>query len=108
MNIRRLGAHGVRSTFVSRIWCNRLWFQRRRLEIYSPVVQSDALVLYYATSKSLLATCAPWQVFQAFSCEDFPEVDKSYLRADFSVECNTVKHNAFKIYAAIMVFVCEF
>lgn len=48
------------------------------------------------------------QVFSAFSCQDFPEYGKSYLRADFRVECYTTKHEAFKIYAAIMICICEF
>lgn len=47
------------------------------------------------------------QVFQTFACEDFPE-DKSYLRADFGVECDTDKHKAFEIYAGIMICICEF
>eukprot|EP00752_Nemacystus_decipiens_P010943 g9725.t1 len=42
-------------------------------------------------------------VFQTFACENFSEEGKSYLRADFRVECNTAKHEAFKIYAAIMI-----
>lgn len=47
------------------------------------------------------------QVFQAFACEDFDEIGKSYLRADFRIECDTAKHKAYKIYAAVMICICE-
>ena len=46
-------------------------------------------------------------MFQAFACEDFDEIGKSYLRADFRIECDTPKHKAFKIYAAVMICICE-
>ncbi|CAN0485487.1 unnamed protein product, partial [Ectocarpus sp. 12 AP-2014] len=42
-------------------------------------------------------------VFQAFACEDFPEIGKSFLRADFRIECDTPKHDNYKIYAAVMI-----
>lgn len=48
-----------------------------------------------------------WQVFQTFACEDYPEINKSYLRADSRIECGTSTHTAYKIYAAIMIFICE-
>lgn len=47
------------------------------------------------------------QVFQTFSCEGFPEVGESYLRADQSIECYTQEHRAYRIYAAVMIFICE-
>lgn len=47
------------------------------------------------------------QVFQAFACEEFQEIGKSYLTADFRIECNTTKHMAFRIYAAIMIAICK-
>lgn len=46
-------------------------------------------------------------VFQTFACEDLPEIEKSFLRADFRIECDTRKHNFYKVYAAIMVVLCE-
>ncbi|CAM9648873.1 unnamed protein product [Ectocarpus sp. 12 AP-2014] len=42
-------------------------------------------------------------VFQAFSCEDLPEIGKSYLRADFRIECDTQRHTLYKAYAGVMV-----
>lgn len=47
------------------------------------------------------------QVFQTFSCEDFPEINKSYLRADQSIQCYTGEHKAYRIYASVMIFLCE-
>ncbi|CAN0330304.1 unnamed protein product [Ascophyllum nodosum] len=44
-------------------------------------------------------------IFQTFACEDLEDIDKIYLRADFRIECDTPKHTAYKIYAAIMIFV---
>eukprot|EP00953_Heterococcus_sp_UTEX-ZZ885_P019923 11128-Heterococcus_DN1.PRE.3 len=45
-------------------------------------------------------------VFQTFACDNVDaKVQKSYLRADYSIECGTTKHNLFKVYAGIMVIV---
>ncbi|CAM9095530.1 unnamed protein product, partial [Laminaria digitata] len=43
-------------------------------------------------------------VFQTFVCEKFPEISKSYLRADQRIECNTSTHMAYSTYAAVMIF----
>ncbi|CBJ33129.1 asn/thr-rich large protein family protein [Ectocarpus siliculosus] len=42
-------------------------------------------------------------VFQTFSCEDLPEIGKSYLRADFRIECDTQRHTLYKAYAGVMI-----
>ncbi|KAG5187182.1 hypothetical protein JKP88DRAFT_254102 [Tribonema minus] len=44
-------------------------------------------------------------VLQTFSCDDFPLIGKSYLRADYSIQCNTPKHTAYQVYAGVMVLV---
>jgi hypothetical protein len=49
-------------------------------------------------------------VFQTFACDpvdDFAEkkVKTSYLRADYSVQCDTPEHNRYKAYAAFMVII---
>ena len=49
----------------------------------------------------------PPQVFQTFACRSLGEIDKSYLRADFRIECNTPEYEIYWIYAVIMVCVCE-
>lgn len=33
------------------------------------------------------------------------ELDASYLRADYSLMCNTREHNMYKVYASIMILV---
>ena len=48
------------------------------------------------------------QVFQTFSCEKFVEIGRSYLRADRRIECFTPTHTAYRTYAAVMIFLCEF
>lgn len=50
----------------------------------------------------------PLQVFQTFACEEFPEVSKSYLRADQRIECYSATHTAYRTYAGVMIFLCEF
>lgn len=47
------------------------------------------------------------QVFQTFSCAHFDEVGKHYLWADFKIECYTPKHNAYMMYAGVMIVICE-
>lgn len=47
------------------------------------------------------------QIFQTFACEDLIEIGKSYLRADLRIECETSQHTAYKVYAAVMIVICE-
>ena len=42
-------------------------------------------------------------VFQMFDCDELDD-DKSYLRADYRLECDSPKHRALKVYAGIMIF----
>lgn len=57
----------------------------------------------------------PWQVFtsvsttifRTFSCDDDAVEGKSFLRADYSVECSTPKYTVFAIYAGCMILVSE-
>ena len=43
-------------------------------------------------------------VFQTFACEGLDD-GKSYLRADFTIVCDSPKHKAFQIYAGLMVMI---
>ncbi|CAM9319149.1 unnamed protein product [Choristocarpus tenellus] len=43
-------------------------------------------------------------VFQTFACETFDK-EQTYLRADYSLECTSVKHKAFQAYASLMIFI---
>lgn len=47
------------------------------------------------------------QVFQTFACEDYPELSKRYLKADSRIECDTITHSGYEMYAAIMICLCE-
>jgi hypothetical protein len=44
-------------------------------------------------------------IFQAFACDAIEGTGTSYLRADYSVSCNTAKHTAYQAYAAVMILV---
>ena len=41
-------------------------------------------------------------IFQMFDCEKLDD-GKIYLRADYSIECNTAWHRALMVYSAVMV-----
>ncbi|CAM9499262.1 unnamed protein product, partial [Laminaria digitata] len=43
-------------------------------------------------------------IFQTFVCDSLDD-GKAYLRADYSITCNTDRHKACLIYASVMVFV---
>jgi hypothetical protein len=47
-------------------------------------------------------------VFQTFACDTIDEiadVKRSYLRADYSIQCDTAKHTGYRVYAGIMIAV---
>jgi lysylphosphatidylglycerol synthetase-like protein (DUF2156 family) len=44
-------------------------------------------------------------VLQTFACDLIDEVDKSWLRADYSILCTSATHRAYQAYAAVMIFV---
>ncbi|CAM9462085.1 unnamed protein product, partial [Ectocarpus sp. 12 AP-2014] len=70
---------------------NHLW------ELFARHTTMMLIILY------LVYTQVSTVVFQAFACEDFPEIGKSFLRADFRIECDTPMHDNYKIYAAVMI-----
>lgn len=47
------------------------------------------------------------QVFQTFACEKLTEIGQSFLRADLRIVCENPQHTAYKVYAGIMICVCE-
>eukprot|EP00611_Tribonema_gayanum_P000843 TRINITY_DN1063_c0_g1_i3.p1 TRINITY_DN1063_c0_g1~~TRINITY_DN1063_c0_g1_i3.p1 ORF type:complete len:677 (+),score=107.39 TRINITY_DN1063_c0_g1_i3:1417-3447(+) len=42
-------------------------------------------------------------IFQTFACDTLAGSGKSYLRADYSIQCTTATHTRFKIYAGFMI-----
>lgn len=44
-------------------------------------------------------------VFKTFACDDQAVEGESYLRADYSLSCNTVTHTWYKVYAGVMIVV---
>ncbi|CAN0138387.1 unnamed protein product, partial [Pylaiella littoralis] len=72
---------------------NHLW------QLFARHTTMTLIILY------LVYTQVSTVVFQAFACENFPEIGKRYLRADFRIDCDTPKHESYKIYAAVMICV---
>jgi hypothetical protein len=56
----------------------------------------------------LLYSTVSTTVFQTFACDtidDSADFTTSYLRADYSIQCDTPKHKAYKVYASFMVII---
>jgi hypothetical protein len=53
----------------------------------------------------LLYTTTSTTAFQAFVCDTIDDgaVKTSYLRADYSIQCDTAKHSSFLVHAALMI-----
>ena len=60
---------------------------------------SMVLLISFLVYSSVSAT-----VFQAFACEDMDD-GKTFLRADYRIECDSPEHRAFQVYAGIMILV---
>lgn len=71
--------------------------------------KAETLILCFLPKRLSLdvVLSGPPQVFQTFACEHLDEVNKSYLRADLRIECNTPEHKVYQIYAWIMICICE-
>ncbi|CAN0452518.1 unnamed protein product, partial [Laminaria digitata] len=72
-------------------------------EAVEPIVQHKHLatglfVLFFVYSS------VSFTIFQTFVCEDLDD-GNAYLRADYSVQCWTETHDAYRTYAGVMVFV---
>ncbi|CAN0314298.1 unnamed protein product, partial [Laminaria digitata] len=48
-------------------------------------------------------TSASTVAFTTFSCDDNVVEGESYLRADFSISCQSRMHTFFEIYAGLMI-----
>ena len=64
-------------------------------------------IRYKHVSTALLVTFLVYSsvstvVFQMFACDDLDD-EKSYLRADYRLECNSPKHKALQVYAGLMI-----
>ena len=60
-------------------------------------------------SMALLVTCLVYSsvssmLFQMFACDGLDD-GKRYLRADYTIDCDSQKHRAFQIYASLMMLV---
>jgi hypothetical protein len=59
----------------------------------------------FLTFTFLIYSTVSTVVFQTFACDTFEDTKQSWLRADYSISCNTDKHTAYKVYAAVMIAV---
>ncbi|CAM9365321.1 unnamed protein product, partial [Laminaria digitata] len=77
--------------------------RNRRSEAAISVVrhrhQSAALLLAFWVYSSVSYT-----IFQTFACDELDD-GKAYVRADYSLECSTARHNTFKTYSLVMACV---
>ena len=60
---------------------------------------SAVLLMTFLVYSSVSAT-----VFQTFACEDLDD-RKTYLTADYRIECDSSEHQAFQVFAGIMILV---
>jgi hypothetical protein len=72
----------------------------------------NRLYLVFLAMPFLIYSTVSTTVLQTFACERVDNVNPSataqYLRADYSIQCDTDKHKAFQYYAAVMVVVYPF
>jgi hypothetical protein len=64
--------------------------------------------LVFLAMTFLIYSTVSTTVFQTFACDtvdDFAAKKASYLRADYSIQCDTHEHKMYKAYAAVMVFI---
>jgi hypothetical protein len=61
-------------------------------------------VLAFLAMTFLIYSTVSTVLFQTFACDAIPN-GGSYLRADYSVSCNTAKHTVYKIYSGLMILV---
>ncbi|CAN0013328.1 unnamed protein product, partial [Ectocarpus sp. 6 AP-2014] len=109
------------------------FYQRLLVTTVTPIGLAGVLLLTYTMAKgragigsaSVVARKAAWSrhmaagllltflvftststvVFKTFACDDQAVEGESYLRADYSLSCNTVTHTWYKVYAGIMIVV---
>jgi hypothetical protein len=63
--------------------------------------------LAFLATTFLIYSTVSTAVFQTFACDvvDIAAPNISYLRADYSIQCGTARHKAYKVYAAFMVII---
>ncbi|CAN0047697.1 unnamed protein product, partial [Ectocarpus fasciculatus] len=109
------------------------FYQRLLVTTVTPIGLAGVLLLTYTMAKrragigsaSVVARKAAWSrhmaagllltflvftststvVFKTFACDDQAVEGESYLRADYSLSCNTTTHTWYKVYAGIMIVV---
>jgi Transient receptor potential (TRP) ion channel len=62
----------------------------------------------FLTMTFLIYSTVSTAVFQTFSCDRVDEntaVATRYLRADYSIQCDTAEHKLYKVYAAVMIII---
>lgn len=57
--------------------------------------------------RSQVFTSASTAAFKIFACDDDVVVGKSYLRADYSLSCESGMYTFFQVYAVLMIVVSQ-
>ncbi|CAM9792494.1 unnamed protein product, partial [Laminaria digitata] len=97
------------------------FYQQLLATTIAPFVVAAGLVLTYYMAKpgraghaptaytllyvGLVFTSTSSTVLKTFACDNDVMEGESYLRADYSISCNTHKHGLFRKYAGLMVVV---
>jgi hypothetical protein len=87
-------------TEVARASTTNLYARNDRLQQIFAKHVNALLVLTF-----LVYTTASVAVLQTFPCDSIAGTGKSYLRADYSLECGTTQHTIYRVYAALMILV---
>ncbi|KAG5181732.1 hypothetical protein JKP88DRAFT_320812 [Tribonema minus] len=72
----------------------------RRGRLYRIFVEKAGLMVFTLTF--FVFSIASTVIFQTFACDEIVGTNKSYLRADYSLECHTSTYRAYRAYALAM------
>ncbi|KAG5183488.1 hypothetical protein JKP88DRAFT_316821 [Tribonema minus] len=75
----------------------------RRGRLHSVFVEKAGLMVFTLTF--FVFSISSTTIFQTFACDKIAGTEKSYLRADYSLECHTATYRAYRAYAVFMIFV---
>eukprot|EP00904_Undaria_pinnatifida_P010819 jgi/Undpi1/6868/HiC_scaffold_21.g09344.m1 len=76
--------------------------QTRLWQLFARHTTMTLIILYLVYSQ--VSTV----VFQAFACDYYEEMEKSFLRVDGRIVCYTATHTAYRVYAGIMICLYPF
>ena len=79
--------------------CLLLWLAKAAVPHRKGLIGTIALIVAYSVMPSVSAT-----VFGAFPCDTL-DTDKSYLIADYSIDCSSGAYNMYSVYSGFMILI---